>query len=188
MFPAKSSAATPPEPNSAYTVCPSVTGVGVAYEFFPSFRVVCWSKTFLSHRTFPSAALRHSTRHDTPRSPVPVKKIRSPHTTGDDHPSAGTGVFHATFSVADHLVGRFVSVEIPCPFGPRNRGQFSACECNATSAVTRIAVSKRLIFTPNFRHSIGTNVILTAAVLGGAKDLKLSHAEILHCAEYRSAQ
>ena len=35
-------------------------------------------------------------------------------------------VFQATLSFADHVTGRFISLETLWPFGPRNRTQFSA--------------------------------------------------------------
>ena len=49
--------------------------------------------------------------------------MRLPHTTGDEWPRPGMGVFHTTFSVGLHVSGRPVSVEMPWPFGPRNCGQ-----------------------------------------------------------------
>jgi len=64
-------------------------------------------------------------RHDTPSSVAVVTKMRSSNTIGEDHPLPGIFVFHRTFLVADHSTGKLVSVETPCPFGPRNLVQFS---------------------------------------------------------------
>src|SRR5437870_1733362 len=53
---------------------------------------------------------------------------------GVELPASGSAIFHLTFSVADHFVGRFVSVEWPCPVGPRHAGQLSARATEETSA------------------------------------------------------
>src|SRR5262245_31994607 len=55
-----------------------------------------------------------------------VTRTRSPHTMGDDQPDPGISVFHATLEVELHSSGKSVSPEMPCPVGPRKRGQFSA--------------------------------------------------------------
>ena len=59
----------------------------------------------------------------TAPSTAVVRKIRLPHTTGDEWPRPGMGVFHSTFSDALQVSGRPVSAETPWPFGPRNCGQ-----------------------------------------------------------------
>src|SRR5947209_17402326 len=53
-----------------------------------------------------------------------VRNTLLPHTTGDECPRPATGVFHLIFFVAVHSVGKFFSVEIPMPPGPRHCGQF----------------------------------------------------------------
>ena len=55
-----------------------------------------------------------------------VRKIRSPHTIGEEWPGPGSVVFQITFDVALHCTGRPVSTEIPWLPGPRNCGQFCA--------------------------------------------------------------
>ena len=72
-----------------------------------------------------------------PRTPVPicdVTKTRSPDTIGDDTPRPPSGAFHATFSVALHLTGRFFSSVAPVPRGPRHCGQ-SAADSDAVRAI-----------------------------------------------------
>src|SRR3954453_22450141 len=100
--------------------CPSATGVGVAQEFFPSFRSVSCFSTGTSHRILPFPRSKQITWHEAPPSIADVRKTRSPHTTGDDHPPPGPTACHATCSVSLQRVGGFCSVEIPCPVGPRN--------------------------------------------------------------------
>src|SRR6185436_3009228 len=53
-----------------------------------------------------------------------VRKIFLPQTIGDEWPRPSSGVFHFTFLVALHSLGNPVSVETPCPSGPRHCGQF----------------------------------------------------------------
>src|SRR5207249_4648867 len=60
-----------------------------------------------------------------------VRKILFPQTMGEEWPRPAIGVFHLMFLVALHSVGRFFSVEIPCPPGPRHCGQFGAAELPA---------------------------------------------------------
>src|SRR5262245_66321400 len=67
-----------------------------------------------------------------------VRNTFSPQTIGVELPVSGSATFHFTFSVADHLTGRFFSVEKPCPVGPRHPGQLSAraVSANANSGTT----------------------------------------------------
>jgi len=67
-------------------------------------------------------------------SSAPVTKMRLSHTIGEEWPAYGTAVRHAMFSflVASHWRGRFVSVLLPSPRGPRHPGQFSAGESPGT--------------------------------------------------------
>ena len=115
-----------PSLKTAYTCSPSVQGVGVAWEFLPSLYPGTCSSTSVFHRIRPLAASRQRTWHLRPSCSAAVRKIRSPHTMGDDQPSPGIGVFQATPWVAFHSSGRPDSVEMPCPVGPRKQGQFSA--------------------------------------------------------------
>src|SRR4030095_10487973 len=63
-----------------------------------------------------------------------VTKTRSPQTIGEELPRSGNSAFHRTFSVALHCNGRFSSVEIPVPVGPRQPGQFVALSVVATES------------------------------------------------------
>ena len=103
-----------------------MTGVGVAYEFLLSLRRVSCLNTSRSQRISPLFASTQITCAERPSSVADVTNTRSSQTTGDDQPCPGIGVFHATFFSSDHSVGTFGSEEMPCPVGPRNRGQFSA--------------------------------------------------------------
>ena len=58
---------------------------------------------------------------------------RLPLTIGDDTPSPASGAFHATFSVALHFSGSFVSGVVPVPAGPRHDGQSAALTDTAAS-------------------------------------------------------
>src|SRR5262245_59143544 len=55
-----------------------------------------------------------------------VRKMRSPQTTGEEWPRPAIGVFHLMFLVSLHSVGTPVSVEMPCPPGPRHCDQLAA--------------------------------------------------------------
>src|SRR5688572_18432522 len=61
-----------------------------------------------------------------PFSLAQVTNTRPAAITGVDVPGPGIGAFHATFSVADHFVGRSVSSHTPVPCGPRHAGQSAA--------------------------------------------------------------
>ena len=55
-----------------------------------------------------------------------LRKMRSPQTIGVEPDHAGSASFQATFSVVDHVTGRFFSALMPFSDGPRHCGQFSA--------------------------------------------------------------
>src|SRR5688572_24202092 len=55
-----------------------------------------------------------------------VRQMRSPQAIGVELRGSGSGTFHFTCSVALQVKGRFVSVVIPVPSGPRHAGQFAA--------------------------------------------------------------
>src|SRR6185436_1885944 len=99
---------------------------------------VACSKTFVSQRIFPSVAPTQTTWQLLPASVADVRKTLSPTTIGDDQPSPGIAVFHATFVVADHSSGRPVSGEWPWPSGPRKRGQSWAQRSRRTAAMVFI--------------------------------------------------
>src|SRR5262245_18999035 len=68
-----------------------------------------------------------------------VMKTLLPQMTGVEFPLSGSLTFHLTFSVADHLSGRSVSLVCPWPVGPRNCGQLSALT-DAASTRPRVAI------------------------------------------------
>src|SRR5262249_23501858 len=57
-----------------------------------------------------------------------VRKIRSPQTIGEEWHRPGIAVFHFTFSVGLHLVGRPVSGETPWLSGPRHCAHFAGID------------------------------------------------------------
>src|SRR5678816_2865464 len=62
----------------------------------------------------------------TSPSTAVVTNTRLPQTIGDECPRPGIAAFHLMFEVGVHVAGRFFSVEIPEPSGPRHCGQFAA--------------------------------------------------------------
>src|SRR6185295_14986828 len=68
-------------------------------------------------------------------------------TTGDDQPSPGIAVFHATFFVSLHSSGRPFSVEWPCPSGPRNCGHDSCADAVAAMSRTPARMNDRIADT-----------------------------------------
>src|SRR6185503_6376075 len=69
-------------------------------------------------------------RNDFPSSVAVVSQMRSPWTTGDDHPFPGIATFQRTFFVSLHVSGSPCSSDTPCPVGPRNCGQSEASKIN----------------------------------------------------------
>src|SRR5947209_3289165 len=67
-----------------------------------------------------------------PSSTAEVRKMRSPHTTGEDCPRPLMGVFHVS-EPASHLVGTLASLLIPLPSEPRKRDQLSTSAPFATT-------------------------------------------------------
>src|SRR5688500_8566670 len=80
-----------------------------------------------------------------------VTKILFSHTIGDEWPRPSIGVFHLMFFVVLHSAGRFFSLEIPEPSGPRHCGQFPA-EDEAVAAIPNdtLAIRARLIRLVSF--------------------------------------
>src|SRR6266550_579410 len=52
-----------------------------------------------------------------------VRNILLPQTIGEEWPRPAMAVFHLIFFVGLHSAGRFFSLEIPWPDGPRHCGQ-----------------------------------------------------------------
>src|SRR5258705_2451940 len=144
--PLKSNALRIPVPVITHTCVPSVTGDGVDMFCFISLWLPGPSGRF--HRTVPFA--RSTDQRDrllpsrTFRSSATLRKIRLPHTIGVEPDHAGSGSFQLTFSVVDHLTGRFFSLLKPFKDGPRHCGQFSAegTAAAATSAARTIKLRR----------------------------------------------
>src|ERR1041385_640652 len=60
--------------------------------------------------------------------------MRSPQTMGEDQPTPGISIFHATFSLEDHLSGGAASSATPSEPGPRNCGQWPEASATASRA------------------------------------------------------
>src|SRR5262245_22394860 len=58
-----------------------------------------------------------------PPSMSVVRKTFLSQMIGCENPRPGSAVFHRTFFVSPHSVGRFLSFETPCASGPRHWGQ-----------------------------------------------------------------
>src|SRR5262249_18057450 len=71
------------------------------------------------------------------------RKMRSPQTIGEELPVPGMVARHAIPSVSVHWTGTCLSLEMPSPFGPRKRGQFSACAANTAQVNVRIETDNR---------------------------------------------
>src|SRR6266498_5146280 len=65
-------------------------------------------------------------------------------TTGEEWPRPAIAVFHLMFLVTLHSAGRFFSVEIPRPPGPRHCGQFGVAELT-TIELENITAARRQI-------------------------------------------
>ena len=78
--------------------------------------------------------------------------MRSPHTIGVDPDQAGSGSFHAMFSVVVHLTGRFDSALMPFSDGPRHCGQFSAYASTLLKR-THVATARERMSISLFRSS-----------------------------------
>src|SRR4051794_10220829 len=79
----------------------------------------------VSHSFLPSAREYASIERRWPLPYPVVRKIRSPHTIGDELPRPGTVVFH-TPDFAFHVSAYVPGATWPCPDGPRQRGQYFA--------------------------------------------------------------
>src|SRR5687768_5740044 len=76
-----------------------------------------------------------------------VTKTRSPHTTGQENPSPGSGVFHLTFLPAgtSHMVGA-ATVDTPEANAPRNCGQLLS-SVPAEAGTPAMSVMRRIAYS-----------------------------------------
>src|SRR5262249_54441500 len=116
----------------------SVAGEAAQYVLVSCLGSASSYSTVFSHNFDPSLRAKQMSDRFLPFSVAWVRNTFSPQTIGVELPVSGSGIFHFTFSVADHLTGRFFSVEKPCPVGPRHPGQLSAraVSANANSGTT----------------------------------------------------
>src|SRR5258708_4865080 len=63
--------------------------------------------------------------------------MRLPHTIGEEYPLPGIALFHATFFLALHSVGRFLSGATPVLCAPRHCGQFTVTLGSMRAAARR---------------------------------------------------
>src|SRR5687768_15782691 len=87
--------------------------------------------------------------------------MRSPQTIGDELPVPGTATRHLTFEVGDQVLAYLPGATMPCPEGPRHRGQNlapspvtgsirtsplcdSSAPVEARNVTTRVRVVKRV--------------------------------------------
>ena len=75
-----------------------------------------------------------------------VRKIFWPQITGVELPWLASATFHFTFSFALHFSGRFFSVLMPCPVGPRQAGQSAASVTEAVVIRRSAAASLCMAF------------------------------------------
>src|SRR3954471_22455214 len=93
---------------------------------------VAWNCRFQS--CLPVFASKHSTCRRSSRMPeLHVTYTRSPNTTGDDTPRAGSSAFHLWPLSLDHSVGRFFSGDTPLAFGPLNCAQSAAASVSVSA-------------------------------------------------------
>src|SRR3954468_21936648 len=94
--------------------------------------------TPLSQRSFPDATSRHMTSRFA-MSP-PDRKTRSPQTTGELKPPAGTSTLQPMFSpvFTSHEIGKPPCALTPLPLGPRKRGQLAWYSSGVAQSAARI--------------------------------------------------
>src|SRR5215204_1964209 len=96
---------------------------------------VAWSCRCQS--CLPVFASKHKTCSRSSRMPeLQVTYTRSPNTTGDDTPRAGSGAFHFCPLSLLHSVGRFFSEETPVAFGPLNCDHSAADSVRVSASVS----------------------------------------------------
>tara|TARA_B100000745_G_C19784486_1_gene257150 strand:- start:90 stop:470 length:381 start_codon:yes stop_codon:yes gene_type:complete len=106
-----------------------------------------------------------------------VRKIRFSQTMGVELPGPGRGSFHLTFFDGLHSVGSSVSVQIPCPVGPRQAGQLSASAgLSAARKQAAAAITERVLFTSLFS---GTGFLFPQGegAISAAEIKELSHGQ-----------
>jgi hypothetical protein len=95
-----------------------------------------------------------------------VRNMRLPQTMGDECPRPAIGVFHLMFFPGPQVAGRFFSLEIPCPEGPRHCGQLPLAPAavfkvaTATTAITRLMPTRLMSFI--LSASFGSLILVSA--------------------------
>jgi hypothetical protein len=88
--------------------------------------------------SFPIMCLKGFASATTGPSIEVVRNILLPQTMGEEWPRPGMGVFHWTFFVPLHSVGRFFSSDTPWPDGPLHCGQFEPLLDALTSGENKV--------------------------------------------------
>ncbi len=110
---------------------------------------------------FAVAGVETERRQDSPCSVAVVRNRRLPHTTGDDQPTPGTSTCQARFSLRLQVNGKPVSLETPCPVGPRKHGQFSAAQGAVSHTITNAATLR----IPGCHHVVMSVLIRSFAAV-----------------------
>ena len=74
-----------------------------------------------------------------------VMKSLSSQIIGEEWPIPGTGLFHTTFVIESHLVGKLVSILVPSPLGPRQFGQFCACVTEMDFTINNVRIKNKYL-------------------------------------------
>src|SRR5438105_3170745 len=106
------------------TRLPSVAGEPEQYGLVACVGSFSAAVTPDCHIIFPSARSKHNRVRLFPIACV--TKTSLARTTGVELPGSGSSVFQRMFWLVLQAVGRFFSVQMPMPCGPRHSGQLSA--------------------------------------------------------------
>src|SRR5438105_7235599 len=109
----------PAPPRLTTTRSPSVTGDALQYQSCVQLRSFSAYSTSFFQTCLPAARSKQIRLRTLPPLLAIVRKMRSPQMTGVELPGWSSLTFHLTFSFALHFMGRFFSVQYPCPVGPR---------------------------------------------------------------------
>src|SRR5688572_12812740 len=138
--PPKSNAFNMPTPVITQTRLPSVTGEGEDM-FCLRWKLLPPAMGRFQTTSFLLRSIAQSSSAPVSRAVATFRKMRSPQMMGVEPLNAGSGSFHATFSVALQVEGSPVSALTPFPVGPRQFGQLSAKSVALASITTHVTVN-----------------------------------------------
>src|ERR1043166_6306780 len=116
----------PAPPRLTMTRSPSVVGEALQYQSCVQLRSFSANSTSFFQSWLPLARSKQMRLRTLPPRFAMVRKTRSPQITGVELPGCSSLIFHLTFCLSLHLVGRSFSAQYPCPVGPRQGGQLLA--------------------------------------------------------------